>query len=126
MHVAINRRQRTNQAGTAVEYRTTLIRRTYRDNGKVKHENLGNVSYLSEHAITARKASLAAKLLIDATSDLQIHRSLPAGHIHAITTLAHGLGFENLLGTKGRHRDLAMGLLAARICNPSSKNATLN
>lgn len=126
MHVAINRRQRTNQAGTTVEYRTALIRRTYRDNGKVKHETLGNVSYLPDHAITALKASLAGKPLIDATADLQIHRSLPAGHIHAITTLAHGLGFENLLGKKCRHREVVMGLLAARICNPTSKNATLN
>lgn len=64
--------------------------------------------------------------LINATSDLQIHRSLPAGHIHAITTLANGLGFENLLGKKCRHRDLIMSLLPARICNPTSKNATLN
>lgn len=126
MHVAINRRQRTNQAGTTVEYRTALIRRTYRDNGKVKHETLGNVSYLPEPAINALKASLAGKTLIDATGDLRIHRSLPAGHIHAITTLAHGLGFENLLGKKCRHRDLAMALIAARICNPTSKNATLN
>lgn len=125
MHVAINRRQRTNQAGTTVEYRTALIRRSYRDNGKVKHETLGNVSYLPDHALAALKASLAGKPLIDATADLSIHRSLPAGHIHAITTLAHGLGFENLLGTKCRHRDLIMGLLAARICNPTSKNATL-
>lgn len=126
MHVAINRRQRTNQAGTTVEYRTALIRRTYRENGKVKHETLGNVSYLPDHALDDLKASLAGTQLIDATAGLQIHRSLPAGHIHAITTLAHGLGFENLLGKKCRHRDLIMALLAARICNPTSKNATLN
>ncbi|WP_431710475.1 IS1634 family transposase [Glutamicibacter uratoxydans] len=126
MHVAINRRQRTNQAGITVEYRTALIRRTYRENGKVKHETLGNVSYLPQHALDALKASLAGKTLIDATGNLHIHRSLPAGHIHAITTLAQGLGFENLLGKKCRHRDLIMGLLAARICNPTSKNATLN
>lgn len=126
MHVAINRRQRTNQDGHTVEYQTALIRRSYRQDGKVKHETLGNVSYLPEHALQNLKASLAGKTLFDASGELQIHRSLPHGHIHAIYTLAHGLRFESLLGKPCRHRDLIMALLASRICNPTSKNAALN
>ena len=40
--------------------------------------------------------------------------------------MAHGLRFESLLGPASRNRGLAMGLLTARICKPTSKLATLN
>ncbi len=126
MHVAINTNRRTNKAGIEVTYQSALIRRTYRQDGKVKHETLGNISYLPQHAIEDLQASLKGKTMVDAATQMQILRTLPYGHIDAITTMAHGLGFESLLGPACRNRDLAMGLLAARICKPTSKLATLN
>lgn len=126
MHVAINTSRRSNKAGVEVTYQSALIRRTYRQDGKVKHETLGNISYLPQHAIEELQASLKGKTMVDATAQMQILRSLPHGHIDAITTMAHGLRFESLLGPACRNRDLIMGLLAARICKPTSKLATLN
>lgn len=126
MHVAINTSRRVNKAGVEVEYRSALVRRSYREDGKVKHETLGNVSYLPHHAIEDLKASLNGKTMVDANSQMQILRTLPHGHIDAITTMARGLRFETLLGPACRNRDLIMGLLAARICHPTSKLATLN
>lgn len=51
MHVAINTSRRTNKAGVEVTYQSALIRRTYRHDWKVKHETLGNISYLPQRAI---------------------------------------------------------------------------
>lgn len=62
--------------------------------------------------------------MVDAAAQMQILRTLPHGHIDAITTMARGLRFESLLGPVCRNRDLIMGLLAARICKPTSKLAT--
>lgn len=126
MHVAINTSRRVNKAGVEVEYRSALVRRTFREGGKVRHETLGNISYLPEHAILDLKASLNGKTMVDADARMQILRSLPHGHIDAIHAMARGLRFESLLGPASRQRDLAMGLLAARICKPTSKLATLN
>ena len=126
MHVAINKSRRVNKAGVEVEYQSALIRRTYRQDGKVKHETLGNISYLPQHAIEDLQASLKGKTMVDAAARMQILRSLPHGHLDAINTMAHGLGFESLLGPACRNRDLIMALLAARICNPTSKLANLN
>ncbi|KAA0973149.1 IS1634 family transposase [Paeniglutamicibacter gangotriensis] len=126
MHVAINTSRRTNKAGVEVTYQSALIRRTYRQDGKVKHETLGNISYLPQHAIEDLQASLKGKTMVDAAARMHILRSLPHGHIDAITTMAHGLGFESLLGPACRNRDLIMALLTARICKPTSKLATLN
>ncbi|MFL4474490.1 IS1634 family transposase [Paeniglutamicibacter sp. MACA_103] len=64
--------------------------------------------------------------MVDADARMQVLRTLPHGHIDAITTMARGLRFESLLGPTCRNRDLIMGLLAARICKPTSKLATLN
>ncbi|GAA3323994.1 IS1634 family transposase [Paeniglutamicibacter sulfureus] len=126
MHVAINTSRRVNKAGVEVEYRSALVRRTYREGGKVKHETLGNISYLPERAILDLKASLNGKRMVDADARMQILRTLPHGHIDAIYAMARGLRFESLLGPACRNRDLIMALLAARICKPTSKLATLN
>ncbi len=126
MHAAINTSRRVNKVGVEVIYRSALVRRTFREDGKVRHETLGNVSYLPEQALNDVSESLKGKTLVAATEHMQILRSLPHGHLEAIHTMARGLRFETLLGPPCRNRDLVMGLLAARICHPTSKLATLN
>ncbi|HKU43502.1 MAG TPA: hypothetical protein VJR89_35310 [Polyangiales bacterium] len=42
-------------------YTTTLLRRTYREDGKVKHETLGNLSHLPAAALSLVKRSLAGE-----------------------------------------------------------------
>jgi len=39
-------------------YKTHLLRRTYREGDKVKHQTLGNLSHLPEHLIEIIKADL--------------------------------------------------------------------
>ena len=51
-----------------------LLRRTYRDGGKVQHETLANLSALPEPAIEAVRASLAGKTLLVAGEGLEVPR----------------------------------------------------
>lgn len=125
VHVARTKSRRVNKAGETVEYESVLLRRSYRQDGKVKHETLANLASLPETAVEDLRASLAGKTLIEATAGLEVTRSLPTGHIDAVNQMAHGLGFESLLGPACRERDVIMGLIAARICTPASKLASL-
>lgn len=51
--------------------------RTCREGGKVRHETLGNISYLHEHAILALKVSLNGKNMTDADVRMQVLLALP-------------------------------------------------
>jgi Transposase DDE domain len=106
------------------EYVSFLLRRSYREAGKVRHETLANLSALPAQAIDALRASLAGQRLVDAEGAFEITRSLPHGHVAAVWAMARALGLPALLGPVGPERDLAMALIVARVCQPGSKLAT--
>ncbi len=126
MYVAVSKARRVNKAGVEIEYRSVLLRTSFREGGKVKHETLANLSALPDAAVDTLRASLAGKTMVEADAALEIMRSLPHGHIEAVYAMARGLGFESMLGPACREREIVMALLAARICTPSSKLATLS
>ncbi|WP_162907614.1 hypothetical protein [Allorhizocola rhizosphaerae] len=66
------------------EYVSWLVRRSFREGGKVRHETLANLSALPEATIEAVRASLAGKTLVAAGKDLRVVRSLPHGHVAAV------------------------------------------
>jgi hypothetical protein len=117
---------RTYQAkdGSTRTYRTHLLRRSFREDGKVKKETLANLSALPGSAIAALKASLSGSVLVDAGDMFEIERSLPHGHVAAAHVMASRLGLKNLLGPDCPERDLAYGLIIARVVAPTSKLAT--
>ena len=47
-------------------YTSYLLRRSYREDGRVLHENLGNLSHLPEAAIEAVRRVLAGEVLVGA------------------------------------------------------------
>jgi len=118
---------RTYQArdGSTRTYHTHLLRRSYREAGKVKKETLANLSALPDTAIAALKASLSGSVLVDAGDMFEIERSLPHGHAAAAHVMASKLGLKNLLGPDCPERDLAYGLIIARAVAPASKLATI-
>ena len=65
-------------------YTSHLLRRSYREGGKVRHENLGNLSHLPVEIIDAIRAMLAGRRLVDLDEDFEIERSLPHGHVAAV------------------------------------------
>jgi len=107
-------------------YTSVLLRRSYRKNGKVCHQTVGNLSDLPPDVIDFIKRRLNGELEEDAPhSSFEITRSLPHGHVLAVLETAKNLGLESLLASRpGRHRDLIMALVVARILSPRSKLST--
>jgi Transposase DDE domain len=119
VHVVTTRRHYKDKV-----YETTLLRRSYREGGKVKSETVGNLSHLPAEAITAIRQILKGEQLVPAGSQAQIGRSLPHGHVALVWATARQLGLPALLGPPGRQRDLAVALVVARVLRPASKLAT--
>lgn len=70
MHVAVNTSRRVNKSGVGVEYRSVLLRTSYREAGKVKHETLANLSALPVSAVETLRASLAGKTMVESGTAL--------------------------------------------------------
>ena len=124
MHVAKIVNRRKNKAGEDRVYESVLLRRSYREGSKVKHETLANLSALPGPALEVLAASLAGKTVVVAGEGLEVTRSLPHGHVAAVWAQANALGFPALLGPASRTRDLVLALVIARVCRPGSKLAT--
>lgn len=124
MHVATIRNRYRTKAGEDREYVTHLLRRNFRDGGKVKHETLANLSALPQAAVEAVRAVLAGEGVAVAGESLTLVRSLPHGHVAALWAQAKALGLPELLGPPGRARDVAMALVIARVIRPASKAGT--
>ena len=124
MHVETSRSHQVLRDGTERTYERHLLRRSFRDGGKVRKETLANLSHLPPEAITAVRAVLAGKTLIDADAAFEVTRSRPHGHAAAVHAMARTLGFPALLGPPGPHRDLALALVISRVLRPASKLST--
>jgi Transposase DDE domain len=125
MHVARNRRTYRAKSGEQRVYESVLVRRTYRDGSKVRHETLANLSALPAEAVSAIEATLKGERLIPAGQAVTITGSLPHGHVAAVQAMARTLGLPALLGPAGRQRDLALALIISRVARPGSKLSTL-
>jgi hypothetical protein len=103
-------------------YTSHLLRRSYREGGKVRHENLGNLSHLPVEIIDVIRVMLAGRRLIDLDKDFEIERSLPHGHVAAVLGILRGLDLERLLGRERcRERDLCVAMICQRLIGPGSK-----
>ena len=104
------------------EYTSYLLRRSYREGGKVKHENLGNLSHLPIEVIDAIRQMLAGRVLVDLDEQLQIERSSPHGHVAAVLGVLRGLDLERLLSRERcRERDLCVAMICQLVIGPCSK-----
>jgi hypothetical protein len=121
MHVARNRRTYVAKSGEQRVYESVLVRRSYREGGKVRHETLANLSALPAEAVAAIEATLKGERLVPAGQAVAITGSLPHGHVAAVHAMAVKLGLPALLGPAGRARDLALALVISRVVRPGSK-----
>jgi Transposase DDE domain len=125
MHVETSRSHQVLKDGTERVYQRHLLRRSYRDGGKVRKETLANLSHLPEDAIEAVRLVLAGKSVVDADGGVEVTRSLGHGHVAAVHAQARALGFPGLLGPPCRERDLAYSLIVSRVARPASKLSTI-
>jgi len=121
VHVATTKREYKGKV-----YETHLLRRSYREGGKVKHETLGNLSHLPPDLIeTIRERLASGEREPVARGGISILRSLPHGHVAAVLGTLRGIGLERVLGSRpSRERSLVVAMIVARIIEPRSKLAT--
>jgi hypothetical protein len=121
MHVSTTKRRSGEN-----EYTATLLRRSYRQDGKVKKETLANLSHLPPGAIDAIRRVLAGETLMNVQDAFSIERSLPAGHVNAALAMARRLELPKLLDRSAcRERDLCLAMILGRVICPGSKLATV-
>jgi hypothetical protein len=103
-----------------------LLRESYREAGKTKNRTLANLSGWPSDRIELLRAVLRGDKLLAADQVMQIERALPHGHVLAALATARRIGLEALLPRRGsqRKRDLAYGLIIARLLEPAAKLAT--
>jgi hypothetical protein len=106
-------------------YRTHLLRRSYREDGKVKNETLGNLSHLPDALIEIIRRSLQGETFVPLASAFEITRSRPHGHVQAVSAAMDRLDMASLLSSKPcAERERVLAMIASRIVAPHSKLAT--
>src|SRR5207249_5154438 len=119
MHVVTNTIRRGDRVYTA-----HLLRRSYREGGKVKKQTLANLSHLPEEVIELVRAALRGERFVTAGEAFQIERSLPAGHVEAALLMARRLDLARLLDrSRSRERDLCLAMIVQRVIAAGSKLA---
>jgi len=120
VHIAVTRRHYKGN-----DYETTLLRRSYREDGKVKNETVGNLSHLEPWMIDGLRAMLAGRKLVDLDQELEIVRSLAHGHVAAVLGVLRDLDLERVIcRERCRERDLAVAMVCQRLLVPCSKLST--
>jgi transposase len=120
VHVVTNRRR-----GKHREYVTHLLRRSWREGGKVRNETVGNLSHLPEEIVELVRLALRGERFVAFDERFAIERSLPAGHAEAALQMARRLELARLLDrSRSRERQLALALIVQRVIRPASKLAT--
>ena len=119
MHVATTSRHYKDKV-----YETHLLRRSFRQDGKVKNETLANLSHLPAEAIEAVRTVLRGERVVRADDAFDIVRALPHGDVAAVWAMARQVDLAKLIGPPSRERDLAMALVVSRVVRPASKLST--
>jgi transposase len=106
-------------------YRTHLLRRSYREDGTVKNETLGNLSHLPDDLVEIIRAALQGTTFVPLNQAFEVARSRSQGAVEAVALTMQRLGFAALIASKPcRERDIVLAMVAARIVAPHTKLAT--
>jgi hypothetical protein len=119
VHVVTNRRQ-----GKHREYVTHLLRRSWREGGRVRNETVGNISHLPEEVVELVRAALKGERFVAVDERFRIERSLPAGHVEALLLMCRRLELSRLIDRRAcRERALCVAMIVQRVIAPGSKLA---
>ena len=95
-------------------YQTHLLRRTYREGGKVKHQTLGNLSHLPPDLIETIRRRLRGESSSD-SRPWEIVRTFPHGHVLAALGTLKSVGLESILASRpSRERSLVIAMIVAQ------------
>jgi hypothetical protein len=120
VHVVTTRREYKGKT-----YETHLLRRSYREDGKVKNETVGNVSHLPAEVIDLIRRALRGETVAPVAETFEITGSVAHGDAKAVAIAMRKLGFAELLSPQRcREADLITAMVMARIIAPHTKLAT--
>jgi len=103
---------------------TTLVRQSYRDDGKVRKRTVANITHLPAEIQLSIARQLKGETQLPASA-FEVVGSRSHGHVQAVVETMRRLDFDRVLGPgKGRQRELVKALVAARLLEPASKLAT--
>ena len=121
MHVSTTTRRSGDR-----EYTATLLRRSYRQDGKVKKERSRTFRICRRRRSTRSAGCWPARRSANAQDAFEIERSLPAGHVNAALVMARRLQLPKLLDRSAcRERDLCIAMIISRVICPGSKLGTV-
>jgi hypothetical protein len=105
-------------------YEAHLLRRSYREGGKVRNETLANLSRLPRETIELVRRSLRGDEFLSAAEAFEVERSLPHGHVAAVLAMARRLELSRLLdGAASKQRSRVLAMICQRVLEPGSKLA---
>jgi len=108
-------------------YVSHLVRETFREDGKVKHRTLSNVSKLPAAQLLALKNSLKGKKGDFNLEDLRHGRSYEFGASHVFLELAKNLGLDKMIfSQKTQWREDVLAMIVGRIVYQGSKLSLTN
>lgn len=106
------------------KYVRHLLRENYRENGKVKHRTIANISRCSDEEIEAIRLALRHKKdlssLVSLNSDLSLCQGLSIGAVWLVYDIARQLGITKALGPS-REGKLALWQVIARVIDQGSR-----
>jgi hypothetical protein len=125
MHVDTIRSHQKAADGTVREYRSHLLRHSFRDErGRPRKETLANLTALPDAALEAVRKVLRGEAVVSADEAFEVERSVPHGNAAAAHMMASTLGLRGLMGPPCRERDIAYALILSRAVRPESKLST--
>jgi transposase len=120
VHVVTTRREYNGKV-----YQTHLLRRSYREGGRVRNETLANLSHLPADVIDLVRRGLRGETLRPVEETFEVLRSPHHGHVQAVLAAMDRVGMSALIASRpSRQRDLVLAMVAARVLAPHSKLAT--
>ncbi len=103
------------------EYNATLLRRSYRQDGKVKKETLANLSHLPPEAIDAIRAVLAGKTVMSVDQAFEIERPPGRARHRGADDGASARAGEAAGPLTVPGADLCVAMIVGRVIGPGSK-----
>jgi len=106
------------------KYTRHLLRENYREDGKVKHRTIANLSHCSDEEIESIRLALKHKndltKLGSISENITLHQGLSIGAVWLIYDIAKQLGIVSALGSS-RQGKLALWQIIARIIDQGSR-----